>query len=151
MLNLVDDAIAALYGIRTVGRIAQGEGEERELVEELLHVGIVAFRLVEYEIAGTVHRFEVSFDTCCLVGFLLLVSSYVELYALLASHLGDERLKYLLKERVLKFVVLHVAIDWSTTSDKCEQLHIPVDELGIERLSQKRLYDVQLAGELAEE
>lgn len=114
-------------------------------------MGIVAFCLVEYEIAGTVHRFEVSFDACCLVGFLLLVSSYVELYALLASHLGDERLKYLLKEWVLKFVVLHVAIDWSTTSDKCEQLHIPVDELGIERLSQKRLYDVQLAGELAEE
>lgn len=65
-------------------------------------MGIVAFCLVEYEIAGTVHRFEVSFDACCLVGFLLLVSSYVELYALLASHLGDERLKYRLRNEPQK-------------------------------------------------
>ena len=98
-----------------------------------------------------IETLKVCLDARGLVGLFLLIALNVERDVFLLSHLSDERSKYLLEERILELVVFHPAIYGATPSHVFEQLHIPVDEFGIECLCEACLDDIELAVPLSQE
>ena len=104
---------------------------------------IVPFSLVEDEVPFAVERFKVGFDTRSLVRLLLLVAPDEQRNLLFAPDLCHQRFEHLLEERVLQFVILHVAIDIGLSSDKIKHPDIPVNELRIECLRQESLDDIE--------
>lgn len=95
--QFIDDAVAALDGIRSVCRIAQGEREQLELVFQLFHVRVVLFCLVEDEVAFPVERFQVGLYARGFVGLFLLVTPDVERNLVLFADFGYQRFENLLE------------------------------------------------------
>ncbi len=93
---------------------------------------VVAFSLVQYQVPFSVHRLKVRLYTRGLVRLFALVRPYIQLYAPLFADLGDKGAEHLLEKRVLKLVVLHVAVDRGLVPYVLKHLHIPVYELGVE-------------------
>ena len=113
--------------------------------------GLSFFRLVEDEVAFPVERFQVGLYARGLVGLFLLVAPDVQRDLVLFADFGHQWLEHLLEERVLQLVVLHVAIYRRLPVHELQQLDIPPDELRVQRLCEKSLYDVKLSSELAEQ
>lgn len=97
---LLEDAQAALHAVGPVGGELQAQGEEFELVFQTLHVRVVLFHFIEYEVAFAVQRFQIGLDAGRLVSLAVFIGMDIQLYArLFLSHLGHEGLEYLLEKR----------------------------------------------------
>lgn len=112
---------------------------------------IFLLRLVKDQVPLPVQGFEVGLYPGSLVGFLLLVPPDLKRYFLLFPDFGHERFEHLLKERVLQFVVLHVAIHGGFSADELQQFDIPTDEFGVQGLGEKSLDDIKPSPEFAEQ
>lgn len=75
----------------------------------------------------------------------------VELHVPLASHLAYQRFEYLLEERVLQLVILHVAVYGYLGFHVFQQLDVPVDELGVQSAVQPGIDDINLVLQLPHE
>ena len=140
---LFDDAVTAFHAIGTVGGKLQSQGEQPELVVQTFHVRVVSFGFVEDEISFPVQRLQIGFDTCSLIGFSSFVRLNIELNILFTPCFTHQRLEYLLEERVLQFIVLHVAIHGNFSAHVFQQLHIPVNEFCVQSTVQTWLDDIE--------
>ena len=65
------------------------------------------------------------------------------------AHLTDQRFEYLLKKRVLQFVVLHVAVHRCLSVYIFQQLYIPVDEVRVQSTVQADIDNIDLLFQLS--